>query len=376
VQAFFIYYCVHIVWLLGTQDFDQAGKVLHEAKFLLYPLLFISFIDKRYLPRMFGAFLLGMMLSELWSYGIFFEWLPPNYHDGNQGGPSDPTPVYHHTHYGFMLATTLTLVLQRLIYDADNYRLKAVLGFFFITASVNLFITAGRTGYVLYLVMLFVLFFLVFKKRVWLASAVTLSVCGIAFSLAFNFSTTFHDRVLTTVKSVQSIVEKQDYRSSLGARVAVLSNSVGVVKDNFWFGVGTGDHLDAVRAKIAKTAPNYSHVANAFQHLHNEYFSALIQFGIVGLLAFLYIIFQLIRYPHQDAAIKNMQIILAVGIAAFSVIDVFLLGLGALLVTITLTSFSFKRFIVESADYGHITKIGVIKYFCAVVLIELVSWVT
>ena len=376
VQAFFIYYCVHIIWLLGTQNFDQADKVLHEAKFLLYPLLFITFIDKKYLPRMFGAFFLGMLLSELWSYGIFFEWLPPNYHDGDQGGPSDPTPIYHHTHYGFMLAITLTLVLQRLIYEADNYALKALFGFFFVTASINLFITAGRTGYVLYLIMLFVLFLLIFKKRIWLASAITFIVCTTAFILAFNFSNTFHNRVLNTVDSVQAMVERQDYHSSLGYRVAVLSNSVDVIKENFWFGVGTGDHLDVVRAKIAETAPDYSNMANAFQHLHNEYFSALIQFGILGLLAFLYIIFQLIRYHHEDVAIKNMQIILGVGVAAFSIIDIMLLGLGALLVTITLVSFSYNKYIVENAAYTPMNKRVVTKYSGAIVLIELISWVT
>ncbi|MGD8593361.1 MAG: hypothetical protein PVF82_11045, partial [Gammaproteobacteria bacterium] len=28
VQAFIIYFCVHIIWLLGTDNFHQAGKVL------------------------------------------------------------------------------------------------------------------------------------------------------------------------------------------------------------------------------------------------------------------------------------------------------------------------------------------------------------
>ena len=36
VQAFFIYFCVHVIWLLGTDNFTEAKKVLHEAKILLY----------------------------------------------------------------------------------------------------------------------------------------------------------------------------------------------------------------------------------------------------------------------------------------------------------------------------------------------------
>ena len=376
VQAFFIYFCVHVIWLLGTDNFIEAKKVLHEAKILLYPLLFITFIDKRYIPRMFAAYFLGMLCSELWSYGIFFEWLPPHPHDIDQGGPSDPTPIYHHTHYGFMLAITLTLVLQRLIYEADKLALKAVFGFFFITASINLFITAGRTGYVLYLIMLFTLFMLIFKKRVWLAVAYTLAICVTAFTLAFSFSNTFHHRIINTATSLQGMSQRNDFDTPLGNRIALWKGSEQIILDNIWFGVGTGDHMDVVRADIAKHMPQFAHIANAMQHMHNEYLSSVLQFGIAGLLSFLYIVFQLIRYPQEDVPIKNMQIILAVGIAAFSFIDIMILGLAALLVTVTLVSFSFRKYVAQNAVYSQLTPGTFAKYTGAVVILELISWIT
>ena len=45
VQAFVLYFLVHVIWLIGTDNFEHARKVIHQAKFLLYPLLFITFID-------------------------------------------------------------------------------------------------------------------------------------------------------------------------------------------------------------------------------------------------------------------------------------------------------------------------------------------
>ena len=69
---------------------------------------------------------------------------------GNQGTPSDPTPVYHHTHYGFMLATSLVLIVQHLLVGKNSKLTQVMLSVFFITASVNIFITGGRSGYVLY----------------------------------------------------------------------------------------------------------------------------------------------------------------------------------------------------------------------------------
>ena len=95
-----------------------------------------------------------------------------------------------------------------------------------------------------------------------------------------------------------------------------------------------------------------------------------------GLLSFLYIVFQLIRYPQEDVPIKNMQIILAVGIAAFSFIDIMILGLAALLVTVTLVSFSFRKYVAQNAVYSQLTPGTFAKYTGAVVILELISWIT
>lgn len=376
VQAFLIYFLIHIIWLIGTENFDQAKRVIHEAKFLLYPLLFITLIDKKFLPRIFSAFFLGMLLSELWSYGIFFEILPPNIHDGHQGTPADPTPVFHHTHYGFMLAITITLVLQRFFYEKDPPLVKAVIIFFFVTATINIFITAGRTGYVLYILLLLTLFLLVFKKRIFVALGAVLAVCSVTFVLAFNFSDTFHQRFVQTITSVESMYKQQNYNSSLGARAAVLLHSQELVAQNWIVGVGTGDHLDAVRKELLEKHPQHAGFAKMFQHLHNEYFTAILQFGVIGLLAFLYLIYQLVRYPQNNPSTKNMQIILAVGIAAFGFIDIVLLGLGALLVLVTLVSISFNKYTVTNAYYTPMSKANLAKYSVAVVALELISWVT
>lgn len=337
VFAFTAYFLVHVIWLLGTDDWMNAKKTIHDAMFLLYPLLFVSFIDKRFIPRMLGAFFLGMFVSELLSYGIFFEIVPPMPHDGSQGTPADPTPIYHHTHYGFMLAVTLTLILQRFFLHKDTGYLRIFLLVFFVTASINIFITAGRTGYVLYGVLLLTLMLLHFRKKIALGMAIFLPLLLVAFTLAYQFSDTFHQRSNKTITSLERIFVDRDYRSSLGIRAAILVHNADVVKQHWLLGLGTGDQRKTVISELNASAPELGKLSN-LQHPHNEYINALLQFGILGLIIFLNIPFQLYRYSSDTIESTNALKILATGILAFSIIDIFVIGLAALLTTVTLVS--------------------------------------
>jgi len=374
VQAFVIYFAVHIIWLIGTDNFEHAKKVVHQAKFLLYPLLFITFIDKKYIPRMLGAFLLGMLVSELWSYGIYFEILPPHLHDGGQGTPQSPTPVHHHVHYGFMLAVTANLLILRILNKNDPLWLKVLLGLFFVTATANIFINAGRTGYVLFAILTTVLFLLVFRKKILIAAVAACTIVAVSFVMAYHFSDTFTKRLNLTVASVKSMYMHNHYHSSLGTRAFVVISSKNIVMDSWMLGNGTGDQLDIVRNNIKTIAPEYKRMANKLQHLHNEYLTAILQFGIIGLLACLYIPYQLFRYPQEDSGNKSMQVILAAAILCFSFIEIFVHGQGALLMTVLLLSLTFRNYIIENAVFSSLNLAGIMKYGVTAVLIEIVSW--
>ncbi|WP_455206351.1 O-antigen ligase family protein [Kaarinaea lacus] len=376
VQAFVIYFAVHLIWLIGTDNFIHAKRELHQAKFLLYPLLFATLIDKRYIPRMLGAFLLGMLVSELWSYGIYFEILPPHPHDGNQGTPQSPSPVHHHSHYGFMLAITVTLLLQRLFYEKDPSWLKAVIVLFFVTATINIFINAGRTGYVLFVVLMLVLFLLAFKKRLFIALLSAVALIGVSVMLAYNFSDTFHERYTQTINSIKSVYVDNNYNTSLGNRAAILFDSKDLIKENALFGVGTGDQMDQMRNYIKDNKPEHKWIANMVQHLHNEYFRAILQFGIIGLMAFLYIIYQLFVYPQPQRSMKNLQIFLGVMIILYSFVDIMVLGLGGFLTLVTLVALSLNNHVVTNANFKKMSIQQGGLYASLVLIIEPLSWIS
>ncbi len=354
VQAFTLFFFVFIFWLYGTNDYGNGKSGVHDAAFLLIPIVFSSLIDKKFTMRIYGAFFIGMFFSELVSYGIFFELIKPMIHYGNQGTPSDPTPIYHHTHYGFMLATSLVLIVQRLFMGKDSNFMRVVLLVFIASTIGNIFIIGGRSGYVLFAVYLLALMILMFRKNFFKPVVAMLVVVTIAFFLAYKTSETFKQKVEVTKNSIAEIVKNKDYDNSLGGRLAILKYSATLVEKNWLIGMGTGDQKNAVYKEIERNNKNISVFSHGLGHLHNQYLSALLQFGIIGLLVFLNIPLQLFRYKNPDNEKKVMFSLLGLGIMLFTTIDMLVLGLGMLFTVLILVSVGLRNYATTNTGFKSI----------------------
>lgn len=73
-----------------------------------------------------------------------------------------------------------------------------------------------------------------------------------------------------------------------------------VIKNNFIFGVGTGDQMSA----IVNAAPEEKAKFIVFHHAHNGYIEYFLQFGIIGLLAFLNLFYQIYKVKIEDKALR------------------------------------------------------------------------
>jgi O-antigen ligase len=74
--------------------------------------------------------------------------------------------------------------------------------------------------------------------------------------------------------------------SSVMQRIEYSKGSINLIKENFWFGVGTGDIENAL---IEQYKEMKSELKSEYMfHAHNQYFAIFITFGIFGLLWFLF----------------------------------------------------------------------------------------
>lgn len=314
VRAFSYLLIVYLIWFIGSDNLKEGWHSFSHVKNALYLFVFLTVIDGRYINRILGAFIVAMMMSEILSYSMFFALLPWEFGIGGQliykaFCVGDPSPFLHHIHYGVLLAFTVVLLLQKVLYVKEGIRIKAIMLFFAISASANIFVTGGRTGYIAFFPVL--AFFFFYYHRKWVVPA----LIGIFLftGIMYQNSTLLQSKVSQTIIEIEKLVQPTaDFGSSLGQRVGFWAYSLEVIKDNFVFGVGTGDSMDEVFARVLPKDEEVKSIA----HEHNQYISIMLQFGVIGLLAFLNVFYQIYKFRPKDEHLRFVQlaITLAIGV--------------------------------------------------------------
>ncbi len=370
VASFAIYFCVHVLWLMGSDETVAAEKAVHDASFLLFVPLFASFLDKRFTGRVAGAFVLGMVVSAVFSYGMFFGMSPSLLHNGTMGTAANPTPLWHHVHYGYMLATVSALMLYELL-EKKSGNVIALLGVVvFLILSANVFIIEARTGYILYFIL--VIMAIVFNFKSALKPLLILCVLvPVVFAAIYGSVDVFKKRVDTTIRSSESLLADKNYNTSIGARVGMLVYAMDVISENIVFGNGTGDHVSEVKKYLEKAGGRGFGLMMSLDHTHNEYTSSLLQFGLIGFLAFLNIPFQMLRYSRDKNG--DMLKIIGVSILFYSLSDVFIIGLGMLLTVVTLSSVALSTYYVTNVKYDNLDIRMVFNYAFIVVAFYIIQ---
>lgn len=170
--SFFVFWFLLLV--LVKKDYKNSFFVLKDNKIFFYFFIFLGYIflsslwsnyeettlsllnkyfywiivpcivilaKKEWLYTILNSFLLGMFVSEIISYGIYFElWTMEG------SSPSQPSPFMLTIHYSVFLAFTALVLLYRFLFEDEALKVKIILFVFFIITTTNLFISTGRTG--------------------------------------------------------------------------------------------------------------------------------------------------------------------------------------------------------------------------------------
>jgi len=298
IIALMALYFISLSW---SDTFINGFK--YSIKFWYFIPIFVIFtsVKKEYIKYMISAFLISMLISEIISYGIFFEWW-----NFKNRPPNDPTPFMNHLQYSMFLAFTALLLLNKAFIE-KNIITKMGYILFFITVSINLFINGGRTGQVAFIVSLFVVGFLNIKKKFKAVLYMLVLATSILYT-GYNLSPNFKHRVDYAIKDMSEIIHKQNYCHSFGMRVGMWIVAIDIIKDNPIVGVGVSDAMTTMRSyinefhsdkKCAKPLPNF----------HNDFVQLLVQLGFIGGILYLLIFYNIFRIKIKDNEYKNLPII-------------------------------------------------------------------
>jgi len=302
VLSFFAFLLFNILSLLWSDYLIEAFKYVTKYWYLFPFLIIFTSLNKEYLVKVLSAFILGMFISEVIAYGVFFElWT------FKHATVMNPSPFMHHIEYSIFLALTALILLNR-IFNEGNIKYKLFYIFFFLTVSGNLFLTAGRTGQFAFIVGLFVLTIVSFQSKVK-ALLITIVLGAIILGTAFTVSTTFHDRVIIGKNDLVNVVKNEQYCTSWGGRVGAWILSKDIIMDDPLLGTGNGDNMHKFHDLIDTQYPEMKCMHGSFMHVHNQYFQIWTGLGAIGLILFLSIFYHLYQLKIENRELSNIRYI-------------------------------------------------------------------
>ncbi|MBN2816898.1 MAG: O-antigen ligase family protein [Campylobacterales bacterium] len=316
--------------LLWSPDILYAIKFISVKywHYLIIPIMLTSF-QLKYIKYVFNAFLLSMLISEIVSYGIFFElW---HY---NNVSPTDPSPFMNHTDYSTFLSFALIIILSKLL-TVKELLWKFLYSLYFITGLANLFINGGRTGQVTFIITLSLITILYFKLS--LKKIIGLFIALLLFlSLAYTISPNFHERANQLKTDITSMYENNDYTGSLSTRIALWIVGIETFMDHPIIGTGIGGETKEIESYGSKHG--FSHLGT-FTDYHNSFIQYGVQLGIIGFLIPIFIFYKLFtlefqtrQYKLLSTAFTTIYLLHAMGGFSFHILDsmVFLCTFAAL----------------------------------------------
>jgi O-antigen ligase len=234
--------------------------------------------------------------------------------------------------------------------------------FFSIAMVINMFITGGRAGQIVFLVMITLLIFQYFREQRIKALIVILIIIPTIFIFAYQSSTLYKQRTLQVIEEIVNFpnqnlysenkltlsphqvlfISDQNICSSVGSRLFYTINSWEIIKENVLLGAGTGDFPSEYKKISAMTCYPSLEVNNP----HNMYILVLAQLGIVGLVSMLSIIYYQIKlsFAGSNKFFRDVGFALPLLFLVIMWSDSYLLGHFTGLLFVFFSSFLYKDF--------------------------------
>lgn len=305
----FIGYCL-LSYFWSDVSFQEALKYIKRYWYYLPVFIIFKYLKKEYFEYTISFFLLGMLISEILSYGNYFSlW------QIGLGIPSDPTVFMQHTLYSIFLSITAIFLISKIIHEKDKKR-KTMYLLFFTTVTINLLVNAGRTGYFTLFITIIIVTISIYKMNLKIIFGTLISISFILY-IAYNSSPNFKNRIYAIEDDLTKVVNNSNYDTSIGARIGFWIIAKEILKDNPLFGVGIANNINKKNEYITTNhLENFSYV-KFLVHFHNNFLEIITQFGIVGLSLFLYLFYLIANIHIKDRSIYILKI---------STISIFLLG--------------------------------------------------
>jgi O-antigen ligase len=289
---FFLFYLLFILGAIYSMgNSAHIKKELTRLSWLLImPLWIPLFQNQSWQTRATNAFLSAMAFSLIIAYLKYFigdtlsHHLPILLHSRFSGNFN--TAFKDHIIQSFLMSLASVIFLYRFIQRRQWHN-----GVLFLLSAANiLMISHGRTGYIIFTLLLI---YTLFSQLTLKATAISLASMAIIITLLSVLPGAMHQRVHYALIDLQHW-QQGDKQTSLGFRMGWLQNAWGLTKNRPILGYGTG----SITKAFASLPTEATHQTGVVDNTANGYFNIVLQLGLVGLLVYLGLLLMQWRYSY------------------------------------------------------------------------------
>ena len=280
--VFLVYTYLSLFWTNNiSAAFEETFKY-YKYYWILIPIL-ISSVNSKEAKNGIFIFILSIGFYSIFSLLIFTNIISIPFSDSiNPRGILAYAIVSPYMAIGFLSS------LYIIYYSKIKY-IKILFIIIAITCLIALFINRGRAGQVAFMITSFILLYHYRKYFFNLKNIIVLLL--FISTLFFTLNETGKlERFKLGFEDLQNM-ENKGYSGSWAHRIYMNNAGFSILKENFLFGVGAGDHIDEF-IEYTKSHPSK---ATWLRSYHNQHMDMLVKFGLIGYFMFLCSVVVLLR---------------------------------------------------------------------------------
>lgn len=276
------FYLMHVVGLIHTENMSFANMDLGmKATLGILPVFFMLYqvkIEWKLFVKIFiiGAFV-SIIANVLLSLGAYLEEMDFYHMSGEH--------LSHFMHRGYWAVYMLLayfFLLKQMI-DSTNKKSFWLNMFGALVMAVFIVMSGAKIGIIILLFVSIWSAISLFKRfrNKWILP-ISLVVLVVGITSVFYLTPSIANRMSSVVGAFNQPIENIDKENveSTTARILLWDSSLELIKENFWWGVGTGDIKDElIQRNLDK---GYTGIANLKLNSHNQFLNSHIAIGIFG----------------------------------------------------------------------------------------------
>lgn len=299
----FIVFSIYLLlsWFLSIDSMSQNNfnKIKGYIPFLFIPIIAVFLSSIRGVEKFaLEGFSAGMILTLFISYSIYFslcEFSILVSHLNYKypiGFPENPIVFKRHITQNFFMAIAVVYWGYLFISSLKHISFYTFFwGLIFLAGIFNvIFMVQGRIGYLILL--MGVLYFSLIRKsfKFYILSFIYIFIIFILF---FIFSNNFNNRIFLAYNELINWKLNTFPYSSIGLRLDFIFNSLEIIKNNFFWGVGFGGFAESYSKFSALNGVLTS------ENPHNQYILFLVEIGFFGFVLYFLTIYNCFKFRNS-----------------------------------------------------------------------------